>query len=325
MRIPMTHHGCNALATAALIAVAVSIASVPTAGQGMYDRPTTPRQLRAPAWVAEKATQLPFETPRTPWGEPDFRGSWGTQGVSSDNIERIEDWLDPATPPTETMIIDPPDGKVPYTPWALAERNRFRAALARGWPGETGERLYLDPQTFCSTGLPRIAWRGAWQIMQTPGYVFLNLGWGHSYRVIPTDGRQDDLSKDVKLWLGRPRGHWEGNTLVVETTNLNGKQWFDSYANFLSENTRIVERWTLVRTVRPGGGERVALDWQATMHDPTIYTRPWTMNLPLFRQSSPEEMWEHTCHEGNALHIEEAKRLGFQWFWGVVPPGSSNR
>lgn len=324
MRSPMTKRWCNPLVTAALIAVAVSIASAPTAGQGMYDRATTPRQPRAPSWVAENTTRQPFDTPRTPWSEPDFRGFYGTEGVSSDNIERIEDWLDSATPPTETFIIDPPDGKVPYQPWALAERTRFRAALGRGWPGESGERLYMDPQTFCMTGIPRIAWRGVWQIMQTPGFVFINLGWDHFYRIIPTDGRANDLSDDVKLWLGRATGRWEGDTLVVETTHLNGKQWFDSYANFYSENARMVERWTLVRTARPQGGERVAIDWQVTIDDPTVYTRPWTMNLPLTRRS-PEELWENACHEGNAHHIEGAKSLGFQWFWGVVPPGSSHR
>ena len=306
---------------AALAAIVLAPASAPLAGQAMFDREKTPRQPRAPSWLAEKKTMVPFTTPRTPWGEPDFRGFFGTEGVSSDNIESIDDWLDPATPPTETFIIDPADGKSPYQPWALAERNRYRAGLARGWPGENGGRVHMDPQTFCMSGIPRITWRGVWQIMQSPGHVIINMGWGHFYRVITTDGRPNTMSKDVKLWLGHSRGRWEGDTLVVDVTNLNGKQWFDSYANFYSENARMTERWTLVKTKTAKGTERVSIDWRVTVDDPAVFTRPWTMNLPL-TQREPEEMWEHACHEGNANHIDEARRLGFQWFHGVTPPGS---
>lgn len=316
------HISLRVVVVTAAIAAAAVVASAPLSGQAMFNRENTPRQPRAPSWLAEKATLLPLEVGRTPWGEPDFRGVFGTEGVSSDNIESVEDWLDPATPPTETFIVDPADGKVPYQPWALAERGRFRAGLARGWPNESGERLHMDPQTFCMTGIPRIAWRSAWQIMQVPGYVIVNIGWGHFYRVIPTDGRPSTLDPSVKLWLGHSRGRWEGNTFVVEVTHLNGRQWFDSYANFYSENARMVERWTLVKTRRPQGGERVSIDWQVTVDDPTVFTRPWTMNLPLRRQDA-DEQWEHACHEGNAHHIEGAAALGFLWFRGVTPPSTA--
>ncbi len=316
----MRLHACYLLIAATVIAF---IGEGRPFAQAMFDA-NTPRQPRATSWLAEKATLLPLDIARTPWGEPDLRGVYVAENVSSDNIESIADWLDPATPPTETFIVDPPDGKVPYQPWALAERTKYRAGLARGWPGETGERLHMDPQTFCMTGMPRMAWRGNFQLLQSPGYVFINLEWGHSYRVIPTDGRPNDLAPNTQLWLGRSRGRWEGNTLVVEVTNLNGKQWLDSYGNFYSGNARMTERWTLVKTRRSNGQERVAIDWTVTIDDPTVYTRPWTINLPLTRRPA-QEVWEHACHEGNEHHIAGAKALGFRWFWGPAPAGPPPR
>jgi hypothetical protein len=84
-----------------------------------------------------------------------------------------------------------------------------------------------------------------------------------SYRVIPTDGRQA-IDQRAKFWLGTSRGRWEGNTLVVEVTSLNGKGWFDSTGQFYSENTRMIERWTLV--------DAITIDYEVTIEDPTIYT-----------------------------------------------------
>jgi hypothetical protein len=283
-------------------------------GQAMFDRNKTPRQPRAPSWVAKRAKLPPFTPSRTPWGEPDFRGFFADNGISSDNIERIEDWLDNATPPTETFIVDPADGRIPYQPWAFAEREQHRIGLGRGWPGESGERLYADPQTFCLTTPPRMAWRGNFQILQSPGYVFINLDWGHYYRVIPTGGGQSVLPDTVKLALGQSRGRWEGNTLVVEVTNLDGKQWLDSIGNFHSGGVRMVERWTLV--------DANTLDYQVTIEDPAVYTRPWTMNVPIVRRE-PLELWEHACHEGNAHHIEGTQSIGFKWYRGPSPPASS--
>lgn len=288
-------------------------------GQIIYDRGATVRQPRAPAWLREKLNMRPMTTPRTPWGEPDFRGSWGTEEVTSDSIERIEDWLDPATPPTETFIVDTVDGKVPYQPWAAAERTKMRMGLSRGWPGEAGPPMHMDPQSYCVTGIPRITWRDPWLVQQSPGYVHVNIGWGHYYRTIPTDGRRIDLDPSVKLWMGLSRGRWDGDSLVVEVSNLNGKVWFDSYANFHSDRATMTERWTQVRTEQPDGTDRVSIDWSVRVDDPSVFTQPWTMNLPL-RRKTPEEIWEHACHEGNERLLEGVKTHGFRWFGGIAPP-----
>jgi hypothetical protein len=154
-----------------------------------------------------------------------------------------------------------------------------------------------------------------------------------AYRVIPTDGRPA-ISQDAKFWLGTARGRWEGNTLVVEVTSLNGKGWFDSTGQFYSENTRMVERWTLV--------DANTIDYEVTVEDPTIYTRPWKMNFPKRRAgtapSGPRgvsaastlppvnddpyanELWETACYEGNTQNLESIRALGYKWFPGVTPP-----
>ena len=105
--------------------------------------------------------------------------------------------------------------------------------------------------------------------MQKPGSVIMLSD--DAYRVIPTDGRPA-ISQNAKFWLGTARGRWEGDTLVVEVTSLNGKGWFDSTGQFYSENTRMVERWTLV--------DANTIDYEVTIEDPTIYTRPWKMSFP---------------------------------------------
>jgi hypothetical protein len=170
------------------------------------------------------------------------------------------------------------------------------------------------------------------EIVQKPGHVImLN---NETYRVIPTDGRPP-VSQDAKFWFGNSRGRWEGDTLVVEVTSLNGKMWFDSTGQFYSENTRMVERWKLV--------DANTLDYEITIEDPTIYTRPWKMNFPKRRAGTgpsggprgtsavsslppvkndphANEFWETACYEGNTEGPGHIRSLGFKWFKGVTPP-----
>ena len=158
------------------------------------------------------------------------------------------------------------------------------------------------------------------------------LGPGTS-RVIPTDGRAP-INPRAKLWHGNSRGRWEGDTLVVEVTGLNARTWIDSIGNFISENTRIVERWRLV--------DANTIDYEMTFEDPTIYTRPWKMNFPRRRAGTrgagggggitsvsglapandpyANETWEAACYEGNHELVESVKKSGFKWFKGVTPP-----
>lgn len=291
----------------------LALTAVPAAGQALFPR-DAPKEPGARSWALERMKLPPFDPPRTEDGRPDLRGRWaGTPG--GDDIEEHL-YVDVSSPPEESFIADPPGGKVPYQPWALARRNEHRAGLARGWPGETGQRLYADPQTYCLYTVPRATYRGGFEIQQGPGYVLIVFNFGHYSRLIPTDGRPRRVAEHVKLWMGRSRGAWEGHTLVIDVTNLNAKNWLDQVGNFFSDNVHLVERLTLA--------DAHTIDYQLTIDDPKVFTRPWTIRLPFRRAAAAKdpyanEMWEHACHEGNKAG-EHMRGLGFKWFKGVVPP-----
>ena len=127
-----------------------------------------------------------------------------------------------------------------------------------------------------------------YEIIQSPGYVVLSAEAGHEARVIPLDGRPH-LGSSLRQWNGDSRGHWDGNTLVVETTNFSSKSFFMG----ATDNLRVVERFT-----------RKApdlIEYQITVTDPTTWTRPWTAMMPLRRRH--ETLFEYACHEGNYRQI----------------------
>ena len=300
------------------------LVTIDVAGQG-FAEPGRPRGAGARTWLAERAKLPPFSPPRLADGRPDLQGRWGGSS-SGDDIEETEQ-VDPTTPPWESYVSNPANGRIPYQPWAMAERIKHRAGLARGVTGESGERLYADPQTFCLKSVPRYAQRG-YELVQTPGYVVMMLNWGHYHRRIPLDNRARP-GADAKFWMGVPRGRWEGDTLVVESTNFNGKLWLDSVGNFVSENVRVVERLRLV--------EANTMDYEVTIDDPDVFTQPWTLSYRLRRAGAgggggggggaaavrdpyASESWEHACHEGNFNHIYGVQELGFKWYSPVVPP-----
>ncbi len=123
-----------------------------------------------------------------------------------------------------------------------------------------------------------------YQIVQGPGYVTIVVEMIHDVRTIPTDGRPH-LPATVRQWMGDPRGHWEGNTLVVDTTNFTGKTNFRGSG----ENLHLVERFT-----RTGPNQ---LMYEFTVNDPASFTRPWTVQIPMAKTDGP--LFEYACHEGN--------------------------
>ena len=320
-----------ALMTLAVALMVFFLAPGPAAGQAFW-REDAPKIPMAPTWLAEKALLPPYSPPRTPEGVPDLQGVWGDPG--GDGLSYLEDheYVDITTPAQETFVSDPPDGKVPYTPWAMARRNEILAGLGRGWPGESDQRLYASPGSYCLYYMPDFSFEEV-EIIQQSGTVIM-LG-ATGYRMIPTDGRAP-VSENAKFWYGISRGRWDGDTLVVEVTNLNGKGWFDSTGHFFSENTRMIERWKLA--------DANTIDYEVTIEDPTIYARPWKINFPKRRPGTgPQasgvripsavtagaprfedpyagEYWEVACYEGNAPSAASLRALGFQWFRGVTPP-----
>jgi hypothetical protein len=128
------------------------------------------------------------------------------------------------------------------------------------------------------------AYNNNYQIVQGPGYVTILVEMIHDVRVIPTDGRPH-LPSNVRQWLGDSRGHWEGDTLVVETTNFTNKTNFRG----ASENMRLVERFTR--------SDANTINYEFTVNDPSSFTKPWTAQVPM--KKTAESLLEYACHEGN--------------------------
>jgi len=192
------------------------------------------------------------------------------------------------------MISDPPDGQTP----ALTAEAQKRAAAVRA-ARRGGDGYYTGPfdgpedltlYVRCITrGLPGsmmpAIYGNSYQVVQGPGYVAIRYEMVHETRLIPLD-RRPHLSDKVHSYMGDPRGHWEGDTLVVETTNLLEKSAFGG----ASDRLRIVERF---KPVRPG-----LIDWSITFDDPSTWQRPWTFGMQLTRDDS-QAVFEYACHEGN--------------------------
>ena len=250
-----------------------------------------------------QAEARPWTLPRTPDGHPDMQGHWDAAGTTSSYV--IEER--PSTPSltgairraTKSQIVDPPDGKVPYQPWALAQK-------------QENFDQYIDPFANCfPSGVPRQVYapRGH-QLSQTPGRVLILSEWNHVYRVIPTNG-QPHLSDKIRLWMGDSRGQWEGDTLVVDVTNHNGKAWLSVVGDFYSDALHVVERFTMV--------DADTIEYEVTLDDPNVYTRPWTMRFPWVRMEQGHEVWEEPCHESDRDR-PHFRNLGYKSYFGVNPP-----
>lgn len=216
---------------------------------------------------------------RMPWGDPDMQGFWN-RTVTSNDIEGHPVTFD--SPRAEaTLIVDPADGKLPYQPWAAAQKKE-------------NFKKHIDPQAHCLPyGVPRQLYgggAGVYQIVQLPGSVVILNEYAHIYRIIHVDGRRH-IGENTKLWMGDSRGHWEKNTLVVDVTNQNDRTWFDVAGNFHSDAIHVAERFTLV--------DADTIHYEATVNDPKVYTRSWKMAFAITRDPQPNfELLEQACYEG---------------------------
>lgn len=207
-------------------------------------------------------------------------------------------WFDSGTNVVKTrrtsLVIEPKNGRVPLRPEAEAKRDYDLAHSADSYE-------YMSVWDRCITrGVPAgmfpAGYNNAYQITQTPGYVIIYYEMIHEARIIPTDGRPH-LPPGVRLWNGDSRGHWEGNSLVVDTTNYNDKGWIATSAATgrikgipQSEQLHVVERFTRV--------DQNTINYEVTIDDPKMYTQPWKVSIPLTRD--PEyQIYEYACQEGN--------------------------
>ena len=194
-----------------------------------------------------------------------------------------------------SLIVEPLDGRLPPT---TPEAQRRAAALKNTYVMIDGfaDPSELGPYDRCISRGPLgsifpVIYNNGNQILQFPGFVVIRYEMIHEVRVVPLDGRPHASSK-IRSYMGDPRGHWEGNTLVVETTNLNGRTGATANGNLMmmSDEAKIVEKFT-----RTGPD---SLQYEVTVNDPRTWTKPWKAGFPLRRESS-YGMFEYACHEGN--------------------------
>jgi catechol 2,3-dioxygenase-like lactoylglutathione lyase family enzyme len=268
-----------------------------------------------------------YQVPSTPWGEPDLQGIWTGNPSHGIPLERSEDvaddgeltpeeaaarrergtlgsiwgyereWRDTTlgydkiAPSTQVaMIIDPPNGRLPSM---TAEGEAYAAAVreARANPKLAEGPEDLTNYVRCITrGLPSMMMPGVYnnglQIVQSPGYVAIQKEMIHETRVIPTT-EKPRLGSKLKQWLGSSRGYWDGDTLVVEVRDFNGKATYYG----AGENLTLTERYTRV------GPDK--LEYRFTVDDPTIWTAPWTAMFHFAKDDGQYELVEYACHEGN--------------------------
>jgi hypothetical protein len=289
------------VASVGVAAIAVgTCASIRLAGQ-------TPSVGAKPAAGAQTWT-----VPRTPDGQPDLQGVWvnyeatpfeaSEKPPAADTRDRGSQ--NPRVPARRSLVVDPPSGMVPVMPWAEQKRAYDQAHLNDSW-------VHLTPWERCITRGPGALFPTAadsgYQIAQAPGYVVIVYEILHEPRIIPVDG-SSHLPSNIRLWNGDSRGHWEGTTLVVDTTNYNDKGTIASQAAALrirgiphSEALHLVERFTRVSAD--------TINYEVRIEDPKVYTAPWTVAVPLTRDDS-YKIYEVACHEGNRDYIEITLKAG---------------
>jgi len=219
------------------------------------------------AAAAAQTTSRSFSPGRLSDGKtPDFRGIWQTRDTAFANIEGHP--AEKGVAASRSIVIDPPEGKIPYKPDALAQRQaNYRA------------RATVDPSLKCyQAGVPRATYLPSpLQILQSPGNFAIVYQENHAFRVFQPEGRPHFDNAD--WWMGDTRYRWDGDTLVADVAALTDQVWLDGAGNFHSTEVHIVERYRMT-TVD-------TLEYEAKIDDPVVYRRPWTLRTVLYRVKEP--------------------------------------
>jgi hypothetical protein len=224
--------------------------------------------------AAEAARGQAAAIPRDKAGKPDFSGIW--QALSGADFD-VEPHHGRKDAPPGVGIVE--GGAIPYQPGALEQRKKNFAA-----------RATADPRSKCfALGTPRGIYSAEpFQIFQRPRDVTIVHQFGHSVRTIHTNGTEHP-DGGIGFWMGDSRATWEGDTLVVDVTDFNGETWLDRAGNFHSDQLHVVERWSFVdaHTIR----------YHATLEDPKVYTRPWSLSVLVHRHREPNaQLIENYCY-----------------------------
>jgi hypothetical protein len=226
--------------------------------------------------------------PRTKEGKPDLQGIWQVRNRAAYGLEDHHSRY--RMPPGRSVVEG---GTIPYQPWAAAQRDENFA-----------NRQTADPLSKCYLpGVPRIMYlEHPFQIFQTPGHIAMTFEWSQVYRLIYLGG-QPAKHPNVDTWMGDSRGRWDGDTLVVTVTGQNDRTWLDMAGNFHSANVRMVERYTLK--------DADTIQYEVTIEDPKVFTRPWKISMPLYRHKDMDRVLEYQClaeeEESNGLFEREPR------------------
>ncbi len=245
---------------------------------------------------------------RTPDGQPDIQGFWTEEAGTREavNIEtalqtadslRVTGWTEERLKARKpyTSIIDPLDGKVPYQPWAEARRQQILSRYGGDNITDTpkGERD-VSPELLCIIGSPRSMYFADFRLVQTKDHIVMTWERSGEFRVVPLHAQNlAPLPAAVKLHMGDSRGTWDGDTLVVRTTNMNDWSWFDS------KGTPHTDAMTLVERITPLTEK--SMTYTVTVTDPKALTRPFTMEWTLNKVhgiNDGYEQLETACVEG---------------------------
>jgi hypothetical protein len=215
-------------------------------------------------------------------------------GLANGEVRGPDEWwlqiLDLGKRNQPWLIVDPPDGHVPALTAEATQRLtgvRTKSSFLGGpfnGPEDLGMLERCISRSVPGSMIP-VMYGNNYQIIQTPGFIVITYEIIHEARVIPVDGRPH-VGRNVRAHMGDPRGHWDGNSLVVETTNFTGAS---AYRNANADTFRVIERFTRVAPDR--------IEWTATLDDPKTWTRPWTIAMPLTADTN--QIYPFECHEHN--------------------------
>ena len=285
---------------AALVATLGALAlPAPAVGQAFVAASVCPDDNHAKFHACAVAAARTFRPPLTADGKPDLSGYWRRRVSAFEDLEAHPRTADDAG--GADVIVDPADGKVPMQPWADARRRENAAKY-----------LHHNAACLLAGGAGTMYMANLYQFLQTRDH-FIVVGEGlsaHPYRIVPVDGRPH-IGSGIRLWQGDPIGRWDGNTLVIETTNQNGRPFVDQRGRFFTEEARTTERLTLI--------DANTLHYSATFDDQNVYTRPFTIAFAYRRNAvAGAEVWEEACYEANQEQMDLFRNSGFRVYPGIT-------
>ena len=237
----------------------------------------------ATATLAGQTRSAGYTPPRTADGQPDLQGIWRVWGLAQNDLEPHA--ASYGVPAGTGVVVDPADGLIPYKPWARARQQENHAKSRIRFPYDPLQNP--DPLAKCYIpGVPRITYLGwPFEIVQAKDFVAFVYEWMHIRRMVPLTNRP--VPQGIPRWGGVSRGRWDGHTLVVQVTELSDWTWLDMAGNFHSKSAVVEERYTPVAAD--------TLDYEVTITDPDVFTRPWKIRMPIHRQRDAR-LLEYECH-----------------------------